>query len=189
MYLEQQVNLLQEKYGYDGDKCGCPQHKAVVGYCTFCGAPVCDECHDGAYCRLCVGDPPKKKSTVLLLAVLLGWLGVHRFYMKFYVTGVIYMCTLGLFGVGWAIDVIRILFFSTVNYKERKYSLVGDIAGAFSDSFMDNASSNTVWILERRFWRDRYGRPLLPLGWKSLGTEEKVETDDKDAGETAKSQQ
>jgi TM2 domain-containing membrane protein YozV len=137
-------------------------------------APVCDKCHDGTYCRFCTEDPPKKKSTVLLLAVFLGWLGVHRFYMKFYFTGVIYLLSLGLFGVGWAIDVIRILLFSTVK-KERTYSVGEDLKDALGEALIGGVSSDTSHILKYRLpWRDKFGRPLLPLGYKSLEEEEKL---------------
>jgi hypothetical protein len=106
--------------------------------------------------------------------------------MRFWFTGIIYMFTLGLFGIGWAIDVIRILFFSTINYKERSYSFGEDLGGALGDAIM-NVSSNVTWFIERRFWRDKYGRPLLPLGHKSLEVEEEVH--DKDSVESIQSQQ
>lgn len=35
---------------------------------------------------------------------LLGFLGAHRFYYGRRITGTIWFCTLGLFGVGWIID-------------------------------------------------------------------------------------
>jgi len=35
---------------------------------------------------------------------LLGFLGAHRFYYGKRVTGVIWMCSLGLLGVGWLFD-------------------------------------------------------------------------------------
>lgn len=35
---------------------------------------------------------------------LLGFLGAHRFYYGKRGTGVLYMCTLGLLGVGWVFD-------------------------------------------------------------------------------------
>jgi hypothetical protein len=171
------------------NKCIWHDDRPAVGYCAFCGSPVCDECHEGSFCKQCIHEPPKSQSKALLFAVLFGWLGVHRYYMGFYFTGVIYTISLGLFGVGWAIDVIRILFWSTISEKEQPYydkdnppyftigikktntstgSFFGDLTSAFGEAIVDGMSSNTRWFFDRRFWRDKYGRPLLRFGLKSL---------------------
>lgn len=42
----------------------------------------------------------------LLIAIFFGWLGGYRFYKKQTVLGVVYLLTLGLFGIGWIIDII-----------------------------------------------------------------------------------
>lgn len=42
--------------------------------------------------------PPKKKVTAILLAVLLGCAGIHCFYLRHYVRGVIYLIA-SLFGL------------------------------------------------------------------------------------------
>jgi TM2 domain-containing membrane protein YozV len=36
--------------------------------------------------------------------VLFGLLGVHRFYLGLWGSGLVYMCTGGLCGVGWLVD-------------------------------------------------------------------------------------
>lgn len=51
---------------------------------------------------------PKDKTVALLLCIFLGHLGVHRFYEGRIGTGILWMFTLGLFGIGWFADVIRI---------------------------------------------------------------------------------
>jgi TM2 domain-containing membrane protein YozV len=42
----------------------------------------------------------------LVITVLFGWLGVHKFIDKKPFQGLLYMFTFGLFGFGWAIDII-----------------------------------------------------------------------------------
>lgn len=54
-----------------------------------------------------------------LITLCLGWLGVHRFMQKKYLTGAIWLCTLGLCGIGWAIDTI-IAFMKMLNQKQTK---------------------------------------------------------------------
>jgi hypothetical protein len=53
--------------------------------------------------------PPKSKIVALLLCIFLGYLGVHRFYVGKVGTGLLYMFTGGLFGVGWLVDTILII--------------------------------------------------------------------------------
>jgi DNA polymerase III epsilon subunit-like protein len=48
----------------------------------------------------------KSQNVVLVLALLFGWLGAHRFYVGKIGTGMLYLFTFGLFGVGWAFDVL-----------------------------------------------------------------------------------
>ena len=46
----------------------------------------------------------------LLITIFLGWLGIHKFIDRKIVMGIIYLCTLGLFGIGWVIDIIIAFF-------------------------------------------------------------------------------
>lgn len=50
----------------------------------------------------------KNKWISLLLCIFLGPWGIHRFYEKKIISGVIYFLTGGLFLVGWLIDIVRI---------------------------------------------------------------------------------
>lgn len=47
-----------------------------------------------------------KKKKEILIAIFLGYLGGYRFYKKQYLLGVIYFLTLGLFFIGWLVDII-----------------------------------------------------------------------------------
>lgn len=50
----------------------------------------------------------QSKGTALVLCILLGYIGVHRFYVGKIGTGILYFLTVGLFGIGWIWDIICI---------------------------------------------------------------------------------
>lgn len=49
------------------------------------------------------------KTTALVLCVLLGYLGIHHFYVNRNKMGILYLFTCGLFGFGWVIDILLIV--------------------------------------------------------------------------------
>lgn len=51
----------------------------------------------------------KNKWIAFLLCVFLGYLGFHKFYEGRIGQGILYLFTLGLFGIGWVIDAIILL--------------------------------------------------------------------------------
>ena len=50
----------------------------------------------------------KKKTTALILAILFGWLGVHRFYVDKSGTGLLWALSAGCFLIGWIVDIVLI---------------------------------------------------------------------------------
>ena len=54
-------------------------------------------------------DSSRSRLAALLLAFFFGWLGVHRFYVGKFWTGLLQALTGGGFGIWWAIDAILIL--------------------------------------------------------------------------------
>ena len=51
----------------------------------------------------------KNKTTAIVLSLLLGGLGVDRFYLGYTGLGVLKLLTGGVFGIMWLIDLILII--------------------------------------------------------------------------------
>lgn len=47
--------------------------------------------------------------TDFVICLLFGWLGIHRFRERRTGLGILYLCTFGIFGIGWIVDSIRYL--------------------------------------------------------------------------------
>lgn len=56
------------------------------------------------------GGRMKNKWTAFSLCLFLGFIGAHKFYEGKVGMGILYIFTVGLFGIGWLIDLIAILF-------------------------------------------------------------------------------
>lgn len=52
----------------------------------------------------------KNKWVALLLCIFLGYFGGHKFYEGKIGMGILYIFTFGLFGIGWFIDFVTLLF-------------------------------------------------------------------------------
>ena len=90
-------------------------------YCVNCGqimdsaAEICPKCGVRQPTAFANTPAPAQKHIderwliVLLLAIFLGGLGVHRFYVGKIGTGILQLVTLGGCGIWWLIDVILIV--------------------------------------------------------------------------------
>jgi TM2 domain-containing membrane protein YozV len=59
----------------------------------------------------------KSKMTALILCILLGGLGVHRFYVGKVGTGIVWLLTAGCVGIGVIVDIIMI---ATGKFKDKQ---------------------------------------------------------------------
>lgn len=57
-----------------------------------------------------VGGKPKNKWVAFCLCLFLGMFGAHKFYEGKIGLGILYLCTVGLCGIGWIVDIFVILF-------------------------------------------------------------------------------
>lgn len=51
----------------------------------------------------------RDKWVAFFLCLFLGWFGAHKFYEGKTGMGVLYIFTVGLFGIGWIVDIISLL--------------------------------------------------------------------------------
>ena len=102
--------------------------KAII--CTHCGCQV-EELHGDKTPQIIVNNanssvnqnvtqnvnqagnadyPYKSRWAAFFLCLFLGYLGVHRFYVGKTGTGVLWLFTVGMFGIGWLVDLLMLLF-------------------------------------------------------------------------------
>lgn len=104
-------------------------------YCKNCGQQIDDKAAVCIHCGVATREPQaqqpvinvvnnnvnrnysggqiayihKKKWVAFWLCFFVGVIGIHRFYVGKIGTGIIWLLTGGLFGIGWLIDLIVIL--------------------------------------------------------------------------------
>lgn len=77
----------------------------------------------------------KNKTTALILSILVGGLGVDRFYLGYTGLGILKLLTGGVFGILWLIDIIRIATGSLVPADGSPYEETAKAAVVASTSF------------------------------------------------------
>ena len=97
--------------------CGTPRQKGETK-CPACGAYYPDDVGGGSSIESRIGaklgakinSPAVKKVTEALImffiTLFVGIIGVHRFVKGKVLTGILWLCTAGLFGVGYIFDLV-----------------------------------------------------------------------------------
>lgn len=95
----------------------CPKCKAEmpedIFYCLCCGETFKDSQKDFDAVQMQVRrqfGTWKNKWIALFLCIFLGWIGAHRYYEEKMISALIYTFTIGVFGIGWIVDIIRLAF-------------------------------------------------------------------------------
>jgi hypothetical protein len=77
-------------------------------YCARCGEAVGSRRFDEFEEERWEEASDRSRLVALLLCILLGYLGVHRFYVGKIGTGILWLLTGGMFGIGYVIDAVLI---------------------------------------------------------------------------------
>ena len=88
-----------------------------MSFCRNCGYEIdngdiyCPNCGEKQYSEMneryrYFDSSPKSRGALVILCVLFGYLGVHRFYSGKIGTGILWLFTGGMLGIGWFVDTI-----------------------------------------------------------------------------------
>lgn len=106
--------------------CGAPMQNGTCPYCGTIGTQTTartSQAQTGTQPQVVINNvatntvagaptidvPRKSKWVAFFLCLFFGYFGVHNFYAGKIGMGVLYLLTLGLFGIGWVVDIFRIL--------------------------------------------------------------------------------
>lgn len=82
----------------------------------------------------------------LIITILFGWSGVHRFIDKKIGTGILYLFTFGLFGVGWIVDIVSaIKTCADIRIKSDSANEVYFVAGVYYHKDDVNSLAKENW--------------------------------------------
>lgn len=65
----------------------------------------------------------KNNDKELIITILFGWLGIHKFMNKETQLAQVYLLTFGLFGFGWFYDIYLCIYYNSKSFNEIKNSI------------------------------------------------------------------
>lgn len=98
-------------------------------FCRGCGKEIHNTAHTCPSCGAPQNTPAnlegseKRILPALLLCLIFGWLGVHRFYVGKIGTGILQILTLGGLGIWVTVDLILIVIGKFSDKEGKKLSL------------------------------------------------------------------
>lgn len=69
----------------------------------------------------------------IIIAIFLGWAGGYRFYKKQPVLGIIYLLTLGIFGIGWFADIFISIRAFVMGLPSKSQDIECQIMGSWAE--------------------------------------------------------
>lgn len=109
---------------------------------------------------------PRDYTTVLLLTIFLGVLGVHRFVVGKVGTGILYFFTYGVFLIGWIVDIITVASGSFTDKQGRvvTWKKVGG-PSATARTFTPSPDEGLEFVVQGKApERDKLSRVIARLG-------------------------
>ncbi len=144
-------------------KCGNKLKKTEI-YCTKCGNKVSNTTFGLQDKKI---NLVREEDKEMLITILFGWLGVHKFLEKQTGWGIAYLFTFGLLGIGWIYDIYTCIYYGSNNFLRVKNSIkdntdkcnelnehIEELKNAYVDiKHIDygsaNFSDNSVWNFKR----------------------------------------
>jgi len=108
---------------------------------------------------------PRNYTTVLVLTIFLGPLGIHRFAVGKVGTGIVYLFTYGLFLIGWIVDIVTVASGRSTDSQGRVVTRAAGPGGSragLPEGMVDHGLEFVVDGKEPE--RDGQGRVVVRLG-------------------------
>lgn len=90
----------------------------------------------------------KQNLIELVLCIFLGMFGVHKFYKKNYLLGILYLFTFGIFFMGWILDIVKLV----EPIMKSKFPLQKNLDTINSDNELSTETKNKTNYLKSIFY-------------------------------------